>query len=236
MTAYSQYISQIAVPEFGIQGQQLLSQAKVLVIGAGGLGCPVLSYLNAMGTGTIGIADADVVKQENLHRQVLYSVTQVGELKVEAAKNVLQQQNPNTILHLYPFAINASNAKNIINNYDVVIDCTDNVATRYIIDDATYILGKPWVYGAVLKNEGQLSVFNFNGGPCFKNVFSNASVFDEQDSCAVAGIMPYTTGVIGCLQVNEAVKIITKNPHSISGSILTIHLQTLHLKTWKIKY
>lgn len=236
MTNLSQYFSQIAVPEFGLQGQQLLSKAKVLVIGAGGLGCPVLSYLNAMGTGTIGIADADTVKHENLHRQVLYAVSQIGEHKVLAAQKKLQQQNPDTYINIYAEAITASNAKNIMSNYDVIIDCTDNIATRYIIDDIACALGKPWVYGAVLKNEGQVSVFNYKNGPCFKNVFFDATVFDEQHSCAVAGIMPYTTGVVGCLQVNEAVKIITNNPHSISGSMLTINLQTMQMRRWKIKH
>ena len=235
MMDFKRYSSQIALPEVGLEGQKLIAEAKVLVVGAGGLGCPVLSYLVGMGVGIIGIIDDDVVKLENLHRQVLYNESDLGELKVLVAQKKLTTQNSAVKINAYTERLTDKNAVEIISNHDIVIDCSDNIETRYLIDNMTKKLQKPWVYGAVAKQEGQVAVINYKGGSCFNDLFPDASFFANQDSCSITGIMGYTTGLIGCLQVNEALQIILKSENSLNGFVLNIDLGTLVMRKLKIK-
>ena len=165
---HSRYSKQVILPEIGINGQEKLKAAKVLVIGAGGLGCPVLQYLVAAGVGEIGIADGDVVDISNLQRQVLYTEHEIGQQKVAVAEKKLSALNPNVRIKTYPFFIDSSNALEVIGKYDIVVDGSDNFATRYLVNDACVILDKPMVSGAIYKFEGQISVFNFQNGPTYR--------------------------------------------------------------------
>ncbi len=214
------YIRQTSLYGFGKQGQARLKSAKVLVVGAGGLGVPVLSYLNAMGVGTLGIVDADVVALSNLHRQVLYAEEMVGEKKVKVAKAQLQKQNSVTKINLYPTFLTVSNALDIICNYDIVVDATDNFPTRYLINDACVILNKPFVYGALHGFEGQVSVFNFQNGPTYRCLFPTMPKADEVPDCNENGILGILPGIIGNFQALEVVKMICGLGEILSGTLL----------------
>ena len=236
MTDALRYLSQMVIPGIGETGQQKISEAKVLVVGAGGLGCPVLTYLVAMGVGTVGIIDDDTVQIQNLHRQVLYSTGDIGKLKVAVAAEKLLLQNPQILITPYADRVSADNAVTIISNYDIVIDCCDNTITRYLIDTATRQLNKPFVYGAVLQYEGQLSVFNYKKGPAYSHLFPPDSQNIGQPDCSIAGIMGFVTGAIGCMQVNEVLKLILQSPDILSGYLMTFNFLTGINRKLKIKY
>lgn len=235
MSSALRYLSQITIPEIGYGGQQKIAAAKVLIIGAGGLGCPVLSYLTGMGTGTIGIVDNDVVEIQNLHRQVLYTEADIGQLKAVTAKEKLKGLNSNITINVYAERLSKENAHEIIRAYDLVIDCCDNAETRYLVNDITRALNKPFVYGAVRQWEGQLSVFNYKDGPSYRHLFSNEVASAEEKDCASAGITGHVTGIIGSLQVNEALKIILDGDNVLSGQVLIINLYNLEFRKFKIK-
>lgn len=220
---YERYQRQMLLKEFGESGQQKLLQAKVLVIGAGGLGCPVLSYLAAAGVGTIGIVDHDVVSLSNLHRQVLYSTNDIGLSKAARAAVVLQQLNPGISLVPYETQINVENAIGLIRPYDVIVDGTDNFATRYLINDACVLLGKPLVYGAISQFEGQVSVFR-NGAKedvNYRDLFPEPPKDDDVLNCAEAGVLGILPGIIGTMQANETIKLITSMGEPLVNRLLT---------------
>jgi adenylyltransferase/sulfurtransferase len=224
------------IPAIGAEGQAKIAVAKVLVIGAGGLGCPVLSTLAAMGIGHIGIADDDRVELKNLHRQTLFGEADIGRSKSQVALEKLQAQNRGIIITAYPERFTEKNAAHLISAYDIIIDCCDNAATRYIINDHTKAAGKPFVYGAVRQLEGQLSVFNYKNGASYRNLFPDEAAAAAEQDCATAGIIGYVTGIIGNLQVNEVVKIILNDDENIlSGEVLTIDMQGLIFRKFKIK-
>jgi adenylyltransferase/sulfurtransferase len=204
------YSRQILLPEMGLAGQEKLKTAKVLVVGAGGLGCPVLQYLVAAGVGNIGIVDDDTVDMTNLHRQILYSANDVGKNKAITAVEKLSILNPFVQLTAYPDHLTAENAAELINSYDLVIDGSDNFETRYLVNDFCVELNKPFVFGSILRFEGQVSVFNYQNGPTYRCLFPDA---EEGDNCAEAG-------VIG---INEAIKIITGIGEPLSGKLLVIN-------------
>jgi adenylyltransferase/sulfurtransferase len=227
------YIRQTILKEFGTDGQQKLAKAKVLVVGAGGLGVPVLTYLNAMGVGTLGLVDADVVSVSNLHRQVLYTEAMVGSLKVEAAAEQLQKQNPETELKIYPAFLNVSNALEIIGGYDVVVDATDNFPTRYLINDACVLLKKPFVYGALHGFEGQVSVFNYQNGPTYRCLFANMPNADAIPDCNENGVLGILPGIIGNLQALEVVKVLCGLGDVLSGVLLLYDALTQRMQRMK---
>ena len=231
----TRYFSQLVMPGIGPGGQTKIANAKILVIGAGGLGCPVLSYLAALGIGSIGIMDNDVVEMKNLHRQVLYSEPDIGKLKAEVAKERLQLQNSEIMITAYHERLTDKNASQTMNSYDIIIDCCDNMETRHIIDQHTRSMGKPFIYAAVRQMEGQVSVFNFNGGPSYRHLFPQESSETAALDCAVDGIIGYVTGIVGCLQVNEALKLILGNDTVLSGEVLTIDLQNLLFRKFRIR-
>ena len=214
------YQRQLQLNGFGPAGQQKLKDAAVLVVGAGGLGVPVLQYLTGMGIGILGIVDDDTVGLSNLHRQVLYTAGDIGKLKVEAAAEKMTALNPDVQVNRYPVKLTPANALDIIRNYDLVIDATDNFGARYLINDACVILGKPFVYGAVHQYEGHISVFNFKGGPTYRCLYPSpppASLIPDCNTIGVLGIVP---GLTGCRQALEAVKIITGIGKILSASLL----------------
>jgi adenylyltransferase/sulfurtransferase len=228
------YLRQITLDGFGTEGQQKLNQAKVLVVGAGGLGIPVLTYLNAMGVGTLGVVDADVVSLSNLHRQVLFTEAMVGMPKVEAIINQLSAQNSNTIINTYQSKLTVSNALDIIKEYDIVVDATDNFPTRYLINDACVILNKPFVYGALHAFEGQVSVFNYKGGPTYRCLFPTMPSADAVPNCNENGVLGILPGIIGNLQALEVVKVIAEIGEVLSGVLLLF--DTLSQRTQRMKF
>ena len=214
------YTRQTTLKGFGQEGQQKLADAKVLVIGAGGLGVPVLTYLNAMGVGTIGIMDSDTVSITNLHRQVLYGQSDVGQSKVISALEKLKAQNSDTEIVVYDTFLTTKNALEVIADYDVVVDTSDNFPTRYLVNDACVILNKSFVYGALHGYEGQVSVFNYEDGPTYRCLFPNMPKENEVPNCNEHGVLGIIPGIIGNLQALETIKVITGIGEALSGKLL----------------
>ncbi len=207
---YDRYQRQIILKELGGRGQQLLQQAKVLVVGAGGLGCPALQYLAAAGVGNIGIADDDMVSISNLHRQILYTANDIGLYKASVAVIKLHEQNPAVNFTRHLVRLSNSNALEIIAVYDIIIDGSDNFETRYMLNDACVLLNKPLVYGSIFRFDGQLAVFNVNGSCNYRDIFPVAPAADEIPNCNDAGVLGVLPGIIGTLQALEAIKLIAK--------------------------
>lgn len=231
----ARYSKQIILPEVKLEGQEKLAAAKVLVIGAGGLGCPVLQYLSAAGVGTIGIADGDTVSLSNLQRQVLYTEAEIGQFKVTIASQKLKALNPNTGLITYPLFVDSSNILNIIRGYDIVVDGSDNFAARYLINDACVILDKPLVSGAIYKFEGQVSVLNYQGGPTYRCIFPEPPQDGESPNCADIGVIATLPGIIGSIQANEVIKMITGIGEVLSGKLLVMDTLTMSTHTFSFK-
>jgi len=232
------YSCQIALPGFGELGQQLLQQAKVLVVGAGGLGCPAAQYLAAAGIGTLGIADFDMVGLSNLHRQILYTPADVGKKKVIVASDRLSKQNPAIKIITHDLKVTSANALTLISYYDIILDGTDNFETRYLINDACVMAGKPVVYGAIYQYEGQVAVWNVNNAdgtrsPNYRDLFPqvNASLIPN---CADGGVIPTLAGIIGCMQANEVIKYITNTGELLAGKVLVFDAATLQSRAIKI--
>lgn len=217
----NRYDRQIRLDGFGIEKQEILQHAAVLVVGAGGLGVPVLQYLTAMGVGKIGIAEEDTVSVTNLQRQVLYTTADEGRPKIEAAIGRLRQLNPDTDFISHPQYLSTANALEIIGPYDLVIDCSDNFGTRYLINDACVILGKPFVYGSIFRYEGQVSVLNHNGSGTYRCLFPEPGNAPDCNDVGVLGVLP---GIIGCYQASEAVKVLTGIGEPLANQLLTIQL------------
>jgi molybdopterin/thiamine biosynthesis adenylyltransferase/rhodanese-related sulfurtransferase len=230
----SRYSRHLLLSEFGMAGQEKLKAAKVLVIGAGGLGCPVLMYLTAAGVGEIGIADDDKVEISNLQRQVLYSTADAGSSKAVTAAKKLRQQNPFVKFNVHELRLDNSNALDIISTYDVIVDGTDNFATRYLVNDACVILNKPLVYGSISQFEGQVSVFNFNNGPTYRCLFPTPPPPGTVLSCAEAGVLGVLPGIIGSMQANETIKLITGIGETLSGRLLLFDALSLRFTTLDI--
>ena len=205
---FVRYSRHLSLPEVGIEGQKKIKGAKVLVVGAGGLGSPVSLYLAAAGVGTIGMVDFDVVDISNLQRQILFGVDQEGKSKLESAKERLVNLNPHTDYILHEVALSSENALEIIKDYDMVVDGTDNFPTRYLVNDACVLLGKPNVYGSIYRFDGQVSVFNYEDGPCYRCLYPSPPPPGLVPSCAEGGVLGVLPGIIGTLQANEALKII----------------------------
>jgi len=214
------YDRQTRLVSFGADGQEKLTVGRVLVVGLGGLGLPVVQYLNAMGVGTLGIIDNDTIDLTNLQRQVLYNESDVGKSKLEVTLEKLQEQNSETVIHSIPAFLNVENALEIIKGYDVVVDATDNFATRYLINDACVLLNKPFVYGALHGFEGQVSVFNHQDGPTYRCLFPKMPKADEVPNCDENGVLGVLPGIIGTLQALEVVKILTAVGEVLSGKLL----------------
>ena len=203
------YSRQIVIPQIQESGQERIRNAKVLCIGAGGLGSPALMYLAAAGVGTIGIVDFDTVDETNLHRQVLYGQSDIGKKKVDVAKSKIEESNPLVSVTTYPVRINPSNVLEIMAVYDIVIDATDNFATRYLINDAAVLLNKPYVWGSVNRFDGQAAVFWSSLGPCYRCLHPEPPAPGTVQNCADAGVLGVLCASIASIQVNEVIKAIT---------------------------
>jgi len=236
----TRYARHIAIPEFGIEGQKKLKNAKVLVVGAGGLGSPVLLYLAAAGVGTIGIVDFDLVDDSNLQRQVLYNINDVGLSKAATAKKKLTALNPFINIKVYKEAYTKDNALSIIENYDIVADGTDNFPTRYLTNDACVLANKVNVYASIFRFEGQVSVFNYldkNGerGPNYRDLFPSPPPPGMVPNCAEGGVLGVLPGIIGSMQANEVIKIITGVGDPLSGRLFLFDAASFTTRILKIK-
>ncbi|MHA7129822.1 ThiF family adenylyltransferase [Algoriphagus namhaensis] len=220
----SRYQRHIQLAEIGEKGQERLGKAKVLVVGAGGLGCPALQYLAAAGVGQIGIVDGDQVSLHNLQRQVLFTEADLGKNKAEVAVKKLSQLNSEIQLKSYPFHLNLDNAAEIFSDYDVILDCTDNFVTRYLINDVSLRMGKAMIHGSLYKFEGQMGVFNYQNGPSYRCLFPDPPKPGDVPNCNEVGVLGVLPGLIGILQATEAIKIILEIGDILSGKILHYHL------------
>jgi molybdopterin/thiamine biosynthesis adenylyltransferase/rhodanese-related sulfurtransferase len=203
------YSRQIVIPQIQASGQERIRNAKVLCIGAGGLGSPALMYLAAAGVGTIGIVDFDTVDETNLHRQILYGQSDIGKKKVEVARTKIQGSNPLVTVNIYPLRIDTTNVLEIMSNYDIIIDATDNFATRYLINDAAVLLNKAYVWGSVNRFDGQAAIFWSPLGPCYRCLHPTPPAPGTVQNCAEAGVLGVLCASIASMQVNEVIKAIT---------------------------
>ena len=214
------YSRQYMLEEIGVEGQIKIKQAKILVVGAGGLGCPVLQYLGAAGVGTIGIIDFDKVEIHNLHRQILFTADDIGKPKAPTAAQKINAANPNVSCIVFNELLQESNAANIISQFDIVVDGSDNFLTRYLVNDVCVQLNKPLVYGSILKFEGQLAVFNYKGSKNLRDIYPEPPNPEDVSSCSEIGVMGFVTGIIGTMLCDHAVKIILNLPININALLI----------------
>ncbi len=227
---FLRYNRQTMLPEIGDQGQQKLKKAKVLVIGAGGLGCPILQYIANAGVGTIGIVDFDKIEIHNLHRQILYTEDQIDCPKVLTAKAALEKLNPLIQIHAFDEKLTTENASQIIQNFDVIVDGCDNFATRYLVNDTCVILGKPLVYGSILGFEGQLAVFNHRGSKNLRDLFPEPPNPKDVPNCNLNGVLGTLPGMIGTMMAHETLKLILNLPTLKNELVLFSTLQMTFTK------
>lgn len=209
---FKRYQKQVMVDDIGINGQIKIKQSKVAVIGAGGLGCPVLQYLTSVGIGTIGVIDFDTIEVSNLHRQTLYTNEEVGKQKVEIAIQKLTAQNPFIKLISHPILLNEDNVESILSQYDIIVDGCDNFLTRYVVNDTCVKLNKPLVYGSILNYEGQLAVFNYKGSKNLRDIFPEPPNSEDVPSCSGNGVLGTVPGIIGIMMAQETINIIMDKP------------------------
>ncbi|MDX2216107.1 MAG: molybdopterin-synthase adenylyltransferase MoeB [Oculatellaceae cyanobacterium bins.114] len=232
---YERYSRHLILPEVGLEGQKRLKAASVLCIGTGGLGSPLLLYLAAAGIGRIGIVDFDVVDSSNLQRQVIHGTSWVGKPKINSAKDRILEINPNCQVDLYETRLSAENALDIVKPYDVVVDGTDNFPTRYLVNDACVLLDKPNVYGSIFRFEGQATVFNYEGGPNYRDLYPEPPPPGLVPSCAEGGVLGILPGVIGVIQATETVKIILRQGMTLSGRLLLYNALNMTFRELKLR-
>jgi adenylyltransferase/sulfurtransferase len=216
------YARHLVLPEIGREGQQRLRDARVVLVGAGGLGSPLALYLAAAGVGTLGLVDDDRVDEPNLQRQILFGAASLGRGKVSVAAERLRDLNPHVRIEQFPVRLTSANALEILKDFDVVVDGSDNFPTRYLVNDACVLLGKPDVYGSIFRFEGQVSVFGVDGGPCYRCLFRDPPPRELAPSCEEAGVLGVITGIVGSLQALETVKLITGAGQPLVGRLLLV--------------
>jgi molybdopterin/thiamine biosynthesis adenylyltransferase/rhodanese-related sulfurtransferase len=225
----ARYSRQIVLPEIGVLGQQKLQNARVLVIGAGGLGCPVLQNLAAAGVGFIGVVDGDVVEETNLHRQLLYTLKDCGKGKAITAANAVQELNPDVKVCVFNEFFNTQNAFEIVGDYQIIVDCTDTIGVRYLINDVSIVKNIPVVYASIYKFEGQVSVFNYKNGPSYRCLFPQTESLSSVPNCVISGVLGVLPNTMGTFQATEVLKIILEIGSVLSGKLLIydgLHYQT----------
>lgn len=231
----SRYARQIRLPHVGLEGQQKLKRGSVLIVGSGGLGSPSSIYLAAAGVGRLGLVDFDRVDLSNLHRQVLHQTGDVGRPKVESAKEHLTALNPEVEIEVHATKLTSENAMDILRSYDVVIDGSDNFATRYLVNDACVLLGKPNVYGSVFRFEGQASVFDARSGPCYRCLYSEPPPPGFVPSCEEGGVFGVLPGIIGLIQATEAIKILLGEGTTLGGRLLLFDALRMSFRELRLK-
>lgn len=229
------YSKQIMIPEIGVQGQEKLKKASVMVIGAGGLGCSVLQYLTAAGIGNIGITEYDLVDETNLQRQILFNSDDAGKLKSVIVKKRLEELNSLVSVEVFNLKLTGDNAENILKNYDIIVDASDNYETRYVISDSCAALDKPMVHGAIYKSEGQVSVFNYKGSPDYRSYNPTTLKSDHKNpEPAETGLFGVLAGISGSIMANEVIKIITGTGTLLCGKILCFNMADHTFRTMKL--
>lgn len=231
----SRYGRHLILPEVGVEGQKKLLEAKVLCIGAGGLGSPLALYLAAAGIGKLGIADFDVVDFSNLQRQIIHGESTLGELKAESAKKRIADLNSDVEVAIHNARLTSDNAMEIIRQYDVVVDGTDNFPTRYLVNDACVLLGKPNVYGSIFRFEGQVSVFDAKRGPCYRCLYPEPPPPGLVPSCAEGGVLGILPGIVGAMQAAETVKIILQTGSPLIGKLLFVDVLEMKPRELKLR-
>src|SRR5687768_12496940 len=229
------YSRHILLPQVGEEGQRVLKQSRVLLVGAGGLGSPVALYLAAAGVGTLGLVDFDSVDLSNLQRQILHGSSGIGSPKIDSARDRLRDINPNVHVEAYETRFTSGNALDIARGYDLIIDGTDNFATRYLVNDTSVLLGIPNVYGSVYRFEGQASVFGAPNGPCYRCLFREPPPPNLIPSCAEAGVLGVVPGLVGTIQATEAIKILLGIGETLVGKLLLIDAMTMAFRTLEIR-
>ncbi|KAL5729849.1 hypothetical protein ACHQM5_002744 [Ranunculus cassubicifolius] len=229
------YSRQLLLPTFGVQAQSKLLKSSILVVGAGGLGSPALLYLAAGGVGRLGIVDHDVVELNNLHRQIIHAEAYIGQSKVKSAAAACRAINSAVEIVEHRQALRASNALDIVSKYDIVIDATDNAPSRYLVNDCCLVLGKPLISGAAVGLEGQLTVYNYNGGPCYRCLFPTPPPTSACQRCSDSGVLGVVPGVIGCLQALEAIKVASCIGEPLSGRMLLFDALSARIRIVKIR-
>ena len=229
------YSRHLILEEVGMAGQEKLKDSAVLCVGTGGLGSPLLLYLAAAGVGRIGIVDFDIVDASNLQRQVIHGTGTVGKKKVESAKERILDINPHIQVDLYDVALTSENAIALFEQYDVIVDGTDNFPTRYLVNDACVLTGKPNVYGSIFKFEGQATVFNYGDGPNYRDLYPEPPPPGLVPSCAEGGVLGILPGVIGCIQATETIKILLGTGTTLSGRLLTYDALNMRFKEFKLR-
>ncbi|MBW4646470.1 MAG: molybdopterin-synthase adenylyltransferase MoeB [Goleter apudmare HA4340-LM2] len=232
---YERYSRHLILPEVGLEGQKRLKAASVLCIGTGGLGSPLLLYLAAAGIGRIGIVDFDVVDTSNLQRQVIHGTSWVNKPKIESAKHRIHEINPYCQVDLYETRLSSENALDILKPYDVIVDGTDNFPTRYLVNDACVLLNKPNVYGSIFRFEGQATVFNYQEGPNYRDLYPEPPPPGLVPSCAEGGVLGILPGIIGVIQATETVKIIIGKGNTLSGRLLLYNALEMKFRELKLR-
>ncbi|MGR3275418.1 molybdopterin-synthase adenylyltransferase MoeB [Acaryochloris marina NIES-2412] len=232
---YERFSRHLILPEVGLEGQKRLKAASILCVGTGGLGSPLLLYLAAAGVGRLGIVDADVVDSSNLQRQVIHGTSWVGKPKIESAKHRIHEINPLCQVDLYNTWLSSENALEIAEPYDIVIDGTDNFPTRYLVNDACVLLDKPNVYGSIYRFEGQATVFNYEGGPNYRDLYPEPPPPGLVPSCAEGGVLGILPGIIGIIQATEAIKIILGQGTTLSGRLLLFNSLDMKFRELKLR-
>ncbi len=232
---YARYSRHLILPEVGLEGQKRLKMAKVLCIGTGGLGSPLLLYLAAAGVGRIGIVDFDVVDSSNLQRQIIHGTSWVDKPKIESAKHRIHEINPHCQVDVYNTHLSSANALEILEPYDIVVDGTDNFPTRYLVNDACVLLNKPNVYGSIFRFEGQATVFNYEGGPNYRDLYPEPPPPGMVPSCAEGGVLGILPGIIGVIQATETVKIILGKGETLSGRLLLYNSLDMKFRELKLR-
>ncbi|WP_330202233.1 molybdopterin-synthase adenylyltransferase MoeB [Cyanobacterium sp. Dongsha4] len=232
---YERYARHIILPEVGLEGQKRLKAASVLCVGTGGLGSPLILYLAASGIGRIGIVDFDVVDTSNLQRQIIHGTSWVGKPKIESAKHRILEINPACQVDLYETRLSSENALSIFEPYDIIIDGTDNFPTRYLVNDACVLLNKPNVYGSIFRFEGQATVFNYEGGPNYRDLYPEPPPPGMVPSCAEGGVLGVLPGIIGTIQATEAIKIILGAETTLSGRLLLFNAWDMKFRELKLR-
>jgi molybdopterin/thiamine biosynthesis adenylyltransferase/rhodanese-related sulfurtransferase len=230
MRGLRRYSRHLLIPEVGVEGQERLASARVLCVGAGGLGSPVLQYLAAAGVGRIGVVDDDVVDESNLQRQTIFATSDIGESKAQVAARRVRDINPLVAADAIPLRFDAQNARELVRLYDVVVDCTDRFETRYLINDACALEGKPDVYGSIFRFDGQVSVFWPDRGACYRCLFPQAPPAGSVPTCAEGGVLGVLAGIVGTLQANEALKLVLKIGEPLIGRLLLVDALGAHMR------
>ena len=228
------YSRHLLIPEVGLAGQERLAAARVLVVGAGGLGSPVLQYLSAAGVGRIGIVDDDVVDITNLQRQTIFATSDVGKRKATVAAEHVHAINPSIEIDAIPRRFDASNARELVRLYDIVVDCTDRFSTRYLINDACVLEGKPDVYASIFRFDGQVSIFNYSDGPCYRCLYPDAPPAGTVPTCAEGGVLGVLAGLVGTWQANEVLKLLLGIGEPLAGRLLLV--ESLGARTREVRF